>query len=457
MSRVLTTASGPASKQPLYNKLRPRPNGPGRAAVARNQRVRLYGAMIEAVADHGYGGTTVTELTALAGISRRTFYEQFDNKETCFLRTYDLIVERTIAKVAKAWQDEHDWITQLQCSFEAFAEEIVDRPKAAKLAAVEALAAGPTGVARVERTSSIFERMVLAAFDRAPDGISLSPFAVKGIVGGLARVVRKRLLEDDVELLPGQVQELIDWSLQYRSRAAFEIPTMEVGANGSHAEWEQARPARLGLDGSPQAGSDELWRIRLMRCTAAIAARVGHAQLTVGQITELAGIDDELFHTHFESVDACFLAAVDLLASEALAMAVEASKLGRDWCESVYLGIAAVMRHVAEDRVFARVAFVEVFGTGAAGFGRRARLMQAFTELLATRAPSAAGLSEVTIEAIVGAVWQIAHHYVVRDVAHRLPGMAGHATYMVLAPLVGPDQAAASVISSCAAAQGDAR
>ena len=56
--------------------------------VARNQRARMYGGMIEAVAERGYSRTTVAHVIGLAGVSRRAFYEQFANKEACFLATY---------------------------------------------------------------------------------------------------------------------------------------------------------------------------------------------------------------------------------------------------------------------------------------------------------------------------------------------------------------------------------
>ena len=79
---------------PLYRRLPHGPNGMEREEVARNQRSRLYGAMIESVARNGYQRTTVAHVIALAGVSRRAFYELFANKEDCFLATYDIVVAR---------------------------------------------------------------------------------------------------------------------------------------------------------------------------------------------------------------------------------------------------------------------------------------------------------------------------------------------------------------------------
>ena len=92
----------------LYVKLRARPNGPGRDAVASNQRSRLLGAMIEAMTIYGYTDTSVAKLCKLAGVSKRTFYEQFENKEQCFLETYDMVLARaSLAHQCFLSQPEH--------------------------------------------------------------------------------------------------------------------------------------------------------------------------------------------------------------------------------------------------------------------------------------------------------------------------------------------------------------
>ena len=73
------------------------PRGPQalpRKQVAEHQRERLFKAMVECVDEHGYVATTISELVARASISRRSFYEQFRNKDECLLATYDTVVAR---------------------------------------------------------------------------------------------------------------------------------------------------------------------------------------------------------------------------------------------------------------------------------------------------------------------------------------------------------------------------
>ena len=83
--------------EPLYAKLpggRRGVHGLSKDEVAADQRRRLQGAMIVAVDRQGYQKTTAREVCRLAGVSERAFYELFDNKQGCFLASYDTIVDR---------------------------------------------------------------------------------------------------------------------------------------------------------------------------------------------------------------------------------------------------------------------------------------------------------------------------------------------------------------------------
>jgi AcrR family transcriptional regulator len=83
--------------------MRPGPPGSAQESVASNQRARLYGAMIEMVANRGYEASTVVESCVLAGVSKRTLYERFlGGKQECFLATYDIIVRRAEMRILAA-------------------------------------------------------------------------------------------------------------------------------------------------------------------------------------------------------------------------------------------------------------------------------------------------------------------------------------------------------------------
>lgn len=424
-------AQRPAQAEPLYAKLRPCPNGPGREVVVNHQRARLYGAMIERVAGQGYGATTMTEFCKLAGVSTRTLYQLFDSKEAYFLATYDVIVGNAITRIGAAYRSEGDWRARLRAGFAAYAAEVVEEPKAARLVLVEVLGAGPAALARMRRTRLIFEEVVSASFGDAPDGVALPPLIAKGIVCGVERITRQRLLAGDVTELPALVDELLAWALSYRSAAAARLTATLPAQGDGHAPC--CRRARGEND-----------RARILRCAAQIAATKGYAQLSPARIAGEAGVSEARFDELFESREQCLLDALGRLSLEALVCATQAAR-GTGGSAAVHAGIAALMRHIAASPVLVQVAFVEIFALGPAGIERRERLLGQFTDQLMRGLPTSRAPSRLAAEASVGAVWGIVHHYVTRGATHLLPGFAGYATYIALAPAIG-GEAAAQVI-----------
>ncbi|MGC2373798.1 MAG: TetR/AcrR family transcriptional regulator, partial [Solirubrobacteraceae bacterium] len=119
--------------------------------VAADQRERLYEATIQAVNERGFVATTISDLVAGAGVSRRSFYEHFENKEECLLATYDALIERLTARIADAYDPKDEWIDQIEAIVRALFEASSDRPDAARLVCVEMGAAGPVGIERWAR------------------------------------------------------------------------------------------------------------------------------------------------------------------------------------------------------------------------------------------------------------------------------------------------------------------
>src|ERR1700740_2583712 len=79
----------PNGRAQIERQRQERPRKPSgslaRAQARERQRLRLATAMIDCVADGGYRATRVADVIASAGVSRKTFYEHFDNKEDCLL------------------------------------------------------------------------------------------------------------------------------------------------------------------------------------------------------------------------------------------------------------------------------------------------------------------------------------------------------------------------------------
>ena len=199
----------------LYPKLRPGPHPSTEESVASNQRARLYGAMIELVAARGYEASTVAELCALAGVSKRTLYERFpDGKQQCFLATYDIVVRRAETHILAAGRCAMEGIVgagplaRLGALVEAFAHEVAAYPNAARLALVEASGAGPVAHAHTERTRRLVERVICWSLCAGSDVPTPSPLTVKGIVADGTRLVHARLRDGRTAELTGELSEL---------------------------------------------------------------------------------------------------------------------------------------------------------------------------------------------------------------------------------------------------------
>ena len=63
-------------------------------------RERLIDAMAESIQEKGYRETTVADVVRIARTSRRTFYEQFEDREACFLALFDATNDQMMEEIA---------------------------------------------------------------------------------------------------------------------------------------------------------------------------------------------------------------------------------------------------------------------------------------------------------------------------------------------------------------------
>jgi AcrR family transcriptional regulator len=145
------------------------PHGLSRKQVRASQRQRILDVVLDVVGEHGYGAATVAHITAAAGISRTTFYEQFANKQEAFLKAYDEFGERFLADM-----DAVSGTTPAEV-LSAAAERLVDwgrrRPLACRAFLVEIHAVGQEGIKHRDRAMGIAEKRFerVAAWVRSVD------------------------------------------------------------------------------------------------------------------------------------------------------------------------------------------------------------------------------------------------------------------------------------------------
>lgn len=122
--------------------------------------------MIDAVAEKGYVKTTVSDVLKRAGVSRATFYEQFDDKADCFDATYrevtDVLAELMDAELAAlAAQDPPpEPLDAIDTLVGAYLDLMCQTPSLAKVFLVEVYATGPAGIARRRATIDVFVELI---------------------------------------------------------------------------------------------------------------------------------------------------------------------------------------------------------------------------------------------------------------------------------------------------------
>jgi AcrR family transcriptional regulator len=400
-----------------------------REDVARNQRARMYGGMIEAIHERGYPQTTVAHVIGIAGVSRRAFYEQFANKEACFLATYDIVVARARKLVLDAWSRERGWANRLHGACKALLDDVASSPKGPRLVLVDSLGVGPKARERMSLAAATFERVVATAFQADPDGDELSPLTVRAIVAGVRHVAFTRMYEHREKELYTLTDEILDWIESYRSPVA-----KRLNASGL------VGPAAVEPQAAAFLASDDK-RARALGALVHLTLDERYSELSDPQIAQFAGISTEAFHKLFATKEACFLAVLDEFVAEAMESVKRAIANASSWPEAVHMAVGALIEYFAAHEALSRMAFIDIFDVGPGMIGRMTRSIEDFTKLLDDLGPDARRGPLVAREAVTGAMWGIVSSYTANDRVRQLPRLVDQLTFIMLAPYIGPKPA----------------
>jgi AcrR family transcriptional regulator len=408
----------------------------GREAVARNQRTRLYGAMIESVAERGYQATTVAHVIGLAGVSRRAFYELFPNKQQCFLGSYDIVVASARRRMLEAWAAERGWANRLHAGAKALLDDAGASPNGPRLVLVEALGVGARARERLALAGWAFERLVANALEAAPGDAGFPQLTARAAVGGVRQVAFGRLLERREQELFTLTDEVLDWIESYRTPAAARLDIAR-----------RSKPAKLPpMPAAFLARGDR--RAKLLGSVVHLTLDSGYAELTDPQIAQFAGVSTEALHRLFASKEDCFLAVLDEFAEELLDAVRARMRTGASWAEATYVGVAAFVEHLVARQALVRIAFVESFEVGPVMIGRMTRPVEDVTSLLTEQGPAPQRGPALAPEAIAGALWWIICTSLAGNRLARLPALVDQLAFIVLAPYVGAKAAVETIAAA---------
>jgi AcrR family transcriptional regulator len=200
---------------PELARLPPGRHGLPREFVTRNQRERLIAGLAEAVAEHGYSGTTIAHITRAAAVSRRTFYEHFESKDECFVAAYDAVMGELRERVSEAFEETDEWPQAIKAGIDAMLEFLAANPALARLCMVEALVAGPAVVERYDAAIQSFVPYFQKGREgRSPEVLSrLSATTEEALVGGMVSLISRRIIAGRAEELEELLPDLVEFTL----------------------------------------------------------------------------------------------------------------------------------------------------------------------------------------------------------------------------------------------------
>ena len=193
-----------------------------REVVLASQRGRLLDAMAQAVAEYGYGACTVAHVVARAGVSRKTFYEHFSDKEACFLALYETGIAYVLGRITETVADESvaaDPRRRVAAGLGTFLAVLAEEPAFCRAIVIEVHAAGAEALRRRRAVIEIFAERYEAINGelRATDG-SIAPLprdAALALVGAILELVAIRVADGRIAELPGLADLLTDFVLRH--------------------------------------------------------------------------------------------------------------------------------------------------------------------------------------------------------------------------------------------------
>lgn len=405
-------------------KLRPG-RGTPREEAERNQRERLFAAMVATVAEKGYEATTVADLVELSGVSRSAFYKHFEDKQACFIAAVEAMVEPTLKKLG-ADESAPPGMERARAAFDSLIETIVEQPAAAKLCVVEVYAAGPEGAALVDRTVESATDLAAALLEQVPERQGMPRELVRAIVGGIQKVIHKRLYRGQEEELPALAPQLWEWLFSYpvppgplratRRRTVKAVPFEERQAQSSPPE-------------------------RLLRALAAVVAEKGYPDTTVAEIVERASTSQRTFYEHFKNKEDAIVAALDSGSSRMLAAALPAFRRAPDWPHAVHDTQEAMFAFGAEEPEYARLGGVEMYAAGKRALDQREIVTEGMEGLLAPGYELKPESPPIAAEAIGGALYELLYDHVNKKGPETLPDLVPTLVYVTLAPFLEAEEA----------------
>ncbi len=413
------------SRELSARKLRPGP-GTSREDVEANQRERIFGAMVAAVAEHGYEATRVADVLELSGVSRNTFYKHFDNKLDCFLATMDAVTLCGGSNVISTYvEHEGPWDKRLTDGFEALTATLAAQPAAARLFYVESAAAGPEAVAKVEEFGDRIFDISRRSLEESPDHSNMPYDLLRAVLRGMRRVMQTRLRKGEEAELIGIAPELMRWALAYRT------PPEPLR--------RPSEPRRREYAVTPRDLDDP--RERIMSAVVELMADKGYQALTITDIAQRAAVSLTTFYRLFKGKEDVAIAALRRSTGQIIEASRPAFRAPDDWPQAVGDGLRAFFGFLVVERPYARFGGVDVRSASPLILDVRDQVMTSTEQVVAEDVRDHPEVAPLVSEAISASIDALVFDQITRHGERGLYEITPLAIYIALAPFIGAEEA----------------
>jgi len=260
-------------------------NGAVREQLADLQRARVIGAMFDVAAQRGAGSVTVAHVVERSGVSRRTFYEHFEDREDCLLASFERALTLASQRVLPAYESGKGWRERIRAGLVAFLAFCDEQPSVAGMLVCESQASGPRVA---QRRTEILARLTRIVDQGRKEGkaTNISPLATEGTIGGVLAVIQARLAEAKRKPLVALTNELMNMIV---------LPYM--GAGAARRELDRSLPAPVNARRGEDALISDPFKDAGMRLTyrtvRVLMATAEHPGASNRLIADTAEITDQ--------------------------------------------------------------------------------------------------------------------------------------------------------------------
>ncbi len=167
-----------------------------------DHRTRVLQGLAQSVATKGYADTTIADIVREAGVSRRTFYEQFDDKPSALIALYESASLRGLRVLRESIDPARDWQTQVDQALSAYLGSLAQNPVLLRTLFVEILGLGATGLAARRRVHDQMADFMLDVINAGREPARLERPMALAVVGGIHELVLQAIEQDRAQALP---------------------------------------------------------------------------------------------------------------------------------------------------------------------------------------------------------------------------------------------------------------